>query len=61
MGLPRWHSGKESAYQCRRHMRCQFNPCNWEMATCFRILAWEILFNRGAWRATVHWVAKSQI
>ena len=23
------------------------------------ILAWRILMNRGAWKATVHWVAKS--
>ena len=23
MGLPRWFSGKESAYQCKRH---RFNP-----------------------------------
>ena len=25
-GLPRWHSGKESACQCRRHKRCGFDP-----------------------------------
>ena len=25
-GLPRWHSGKESACQCRRHKRHGFNP-----------------------------------
>ena len=25
-GLPRWHSGKESACQCRRCKRCEFNP-----------------------------------
>ena len=24
-GLPMWHSGKESACQCRRHRRCEFN------------------------------------
>ena len=24
--LPRWHSGKESACQCRRRKRCKFNP-----------------------------------
>ena len=24
--LPRWHSGKESACQCRRPKRCVFNP-----------------------------------
>ena len=25
-GLPRWRSGKESVYQCRRHKRHGFNP-----------------------------------
>ena len=25
-GLPRWHSGKESACQCRRCKRCRFYP-----------------------------------
>ena len=25
--LPRWLSGKESTFQCRRHRRCGFNPC----------------------------------
>ena len=23
---PKWHSGKESPCQCRRHKRCGFNP-----------------------------------
>ena len=26
-GLPRWHSGKESTCQCRRHKRYCFNRC----------------------------------
>ena len=26
LGLPRWHSGKKSACQCRRCKRCGFNP-----------------------------------
>ena len=30
------------------------------MATHSSILAWRILMDRGAWRATVHGVAKSQ-
>ena len=30
------------------------------MATHSRILAWRIPMDRGAWRATVHRVAKSQ-
>ena len=25
-GLPRWRSGKESAFQCRRRRRCVFHP-----------------------------------
>ena len=25
-GLPRWHSGKESACQCRIYKRCGFDP-----------------------------------
>ena len=25
-GLPRWHSGKESSCQCKRHGRHRFNP-----------------------------------
>ena len=27
MGFPRWHSGIESAYQCRRHKKCELDPC----------------------------------
>ena len=26
MELSRWHSGKESARQCRNHKRCRFDP-----------------------------------
>ena len=36
------------------------DPLENEMATHSNILAWEIPMNRGAWRATVHGVAKSQ-
>ena len=25
-GLPRWLSGKESGFHCRRHRRCRFDP-----------------------------------
>jgi len=48
IGLPRWCSGKESACQCRKHKRCEFNPWGWEdpleesMATHSSILAWKI-------------------
>ena len=26
IGLPRWHSGKDFACQCRRHKKCGFDP-----------------------------------
>ena len=45
---PRWLSGKESAYQCRRHKRHGFNPWDrkipwrrkWQPTSVF--LAWKI-------------------
>ena len=61
-GLPWWFSGNESACQCRR---CGFirslgweDPLEEEMGTHSSILAWKNLMDRGAWRATVHGVAK---
>ena len=50
LGLPRWLSGKESAYQCGRRSRCVIplnylsreDPLEEEMATCYSILAWKI-------------------
>ena len=36
------------------------DPLEEEMATHSSILAWEIPMDWGAWRATVHGVAKSQ-
>ena len=36
------------------------NPLEKGMATHSRILAWRIPMDRGAWRASVHGVAKSQ-
>jgi len=41
-GLPRWHSGKESPCQFRRHKRHGFDPLEEEMATYSSILAWKI-------------------
>ena len=35
------------------------DPLEEGMATHSSILAWRIPTDRGAWRATVHWVAKS--
>ena len=56
-------NGKEPACQCRRPKRCEFDPWvgnipwrrTWQSTPIF--LPGE---NRGAWWATVHWVAKSQ-
>ena len=38
----------------------QEDPLEKEMTTHSSILAWKIPMDRGAWRATVHRVAKSQ-
>ena len=38
----------------------QEDPLEEDMATHSSILAWRILIDSGAWRATVHGVAKSQ-
>ena len=38
----------------------QEDPLEKEMATYSSILAWRIPLDRGAWRAIVHGVAKSQ-
>ena len=61
LGLLRWHRGKETACQCRRR---QFNP--WVRKVPWR-RKWQPTLaslpgkshGRGAWRATVHRVAKS--
>ena len=39
LGLPRWHSGKESVCQCRRRKRHSFNPWVREMTTHSSVLA----------------------
>ena len=61
---PRWLSGKGSTCQCRRHRKCRFNPwvrkipwrnCNWLQNSSL-----ENPIDRGAWRATVHGITKSQ-
>ena len=51
IGLPRQHSGKESACQCRRHNRCSIvdvhnrvlclSQKEYEMGTHSSILAWK--------------------
>ena len=65
-GLPRGVSGKEPACQCRRHNRHGFDP--WVGRIPWRRkwhpLQYSFLGNpkdRGAWRATVHGVAESDM
>ena len=64
MGFPGGSHSKESTCQCRRP---GFDPWVGKiplkgMATHTSILAWSLenSMDRGAWRATVHGVAKSQ-
>ena len=64
-GLPRWHSGKEAACQCRRCKMRGFDPWvrkipwnkKWHATPVFSL---ENSMERGAWWATVHGVTKSQ-
>ena len=64
MGLPRWHNGKDSAWQCRRCRRPRFGPCVGKIP-CRRpwqpppVSCLENPMDRGAWCATVHGVTKS--
>ena len=57
-GFPGNSAGKEST--------CSVGDLGWEdpleegMATHSSILAWRIPMDKGAWRVTVHGVAKSQ-
>ena len=61
IGLPRWLSGKELAYQCKRR---GFNP--WvrktpgeENGTPIQYSCLGNLMDRGAWRAIVHGIEKT--
>ena len=66
LGLPGCPNGKEPICQGRRCKRHQFNPWvgkipwrrNWRPTPVFLL---ENSMDRGAWRATVHRVSKSQI
>ena len=57
LGIPRGTSGKEPAYQCRKHKRCGFDPWVGKisleegMATHSSSLAWRLpcLVSYGAW------------
>ena len=63
-GLPRWHSGEESACQCRTYRRCRFNPWvkkipwnrKWHSTPVF--LPGKFHGQR-VWQATVHGVIKN--
>ena len=64
-GLPRWLNGKEPACQCRRFKRQVFDPGlgRFSREGNGNPLQYSCLGNpmdRGALRATVHGVAKSQ-
>jgi len=64
-GFPGGLSGKEPTCQCKRLKRCGFNP--WVRKVPWK-RAWQLTpeflpgnpMDRGAWKATVHRVAKSQ-
>ena len=74
--LPCWLSGKDSACQCRRRKRCTFNPWVCKRCTFdpwsgrssggghgnpLQYSCLENPMDRGAWWATVHGVAVSDI
>ena len=64
-GLPRWHGGKESACQCRRHTTCRFDPWVGKIpgggnSSPLQCSCLENPMDQEAWRATVHGVTKSQ-
>ena len=61
MGFPKWHSGKESTCQCRRHKRCGFNPGSGRTlgvgnGNCSNILAWKFPWTE---ESRVHGITKS--
>ena len=65
IGFPGGADGKVPACQCRRHRRCGFDPWVGKIAwrRAWQLIQYSCLENptgRGAWRATIHRVAKSQ-
>ena len=54
MGLPRWFIGKEMRVQSLSPEE----PLQKEMATHSNILAWEIPWTEGVWRAAFHGVTR---
>ena len=65
LNIPRWHSGKESACQYRRHKRLGFEPWvgkiprrrEWQLTPVFLSIGNPM--DRGAWWVTVHGVTES--
>ena len=65
LGFPGGTSGKESTCQCRKHKRCGWIPGSERSlgvgnGNPLQYSCLEHSMDRGAWQATVHWVAKSQ-
>ena len=62
MGIPGGSAVKNPPARQETKVRFlgQEDPLEAGMATHSSILAWRIPMDRGAWRATVHGVAKSQ-
>ena len=63
--LPRWCSGRESGYQCRRSKRPSFDFWVGKILWSRKLQPTQYSFlensmDRRAWRATVHGVTKSQ-
>ena len=62
VGLSRWFSGEQFTYRCRRCRRHRFNPWIRKTPWSISLQYWcqDNPMDRGAWRAAVHGVAKSQ-
>ena len=66
VGFPGDTSGKELTCQCRRHKKCRFDLWAGKIqggegnGNLLQYSCLENPMDRGAWRATVHRVAKSQ-
>ena len=64
--MPSWASLAQTVKNAPTMLEILVRSLGWEdsleqgMATPSSILAWRIFMDRGAWRATVHGVAKSQ-
>ena len=64
MRLPRWHSGQESACQCRRYKKCGFHPGLGRSpgegnGNPLQQSGLENSMDRGAWWGMVHRVTES--